>query len=266
LSRSLVPSCSQFVTETSKSKAIDDTTFQGTYKLSHSWVTVSTTVQTNNTKCVFKGILIGVSGLKISETHFLNILHTCQTADILISHPSVTKRGLLKARFPSLMKIQLLISIPALAQWPMRVNQKVKAIFKLCSNRDREELAHCQWQCLLKSSAICTTALCLQSSGSNEGENMDAPVQDCTIREQRGVMQFLWAEGVKPVEIHLHTLVPYGLSTMSQRKVYEWVERFKLGQTCVTDEGGSGRPSTSHTSRAAKKLLLRRNTETSRAI
>ena len=35
-----------------------------------------------------------------------------------------------------------------------------------------------------------------------EGENMDAPLQDCTTEEQRGVVQFLWAEGVKPVEIH----------------------------------------------------------------
>ena len=32
---------------------------------------------------------------------------------------------------------------------------------------------------------------------------------------------------------------------MSQRKVYEWVERFKSGRTRVTDEGRSGRPSTS---------------------
>src|SRR5215510_3232721 len=31
---------------------------------------------------------------------------------------------------------------------------------------------------------------------------MDAPLQDCTIEEQRGVVRFLWAEGVKPVEIH----------------------------------------------------------------
>jgi hypothetical protein len=39
----------------------------------------------------------------------------------------------------------------------------------------------------------------------------------------------------------------YGQSTMSQRKVYEWVERFKSGRTRVTDEGRSGRPSTSLT-------------------
>ena len=48
---------------------------------------------------------------------------------------------------------------------------------------------------------MCSTALCLQSSGINEGENMDALLQDCTIEEQRGVVRLLWAEGVKPVEI-----------------------------------------------------------------
>jgi len=52
----------------SKSKAIDYTSFQGIYKLSHCWVIVRTTVQTNNTKCVLKGILIEVSGLKVLET------------------------------------------------------------------------------------------------------------------------------------------------------------------------------------------------------
>jgi len=104
----------------------------------------------------------------------------------------------------------------------MRVNQKVKAIFKLRGNRDRKELAHC---------AILTMPVeefshvqySLQSSGSNEGENMDPPLQDCTIKKQRGVVQFLWAEGVKPVEIHRLMLAQYGQSAMSERKVYEWV-------------------------------------------
>jgi len=58
---------------------------------------------------------------------------------------------------------------------------------------------------------------------------MDAPLQDCTIEEDHGIMQFLWAEGVKPVEIHRGLLAQYGQSTMSQQKVYEWVERFKSG-------------------------------------
>ena len=63
---------------------------------------------------------------------------------------------------------------------------------------------------------MCSTALCLQSSGSNEGKNMDIPLQDCTTKEQTGVVRFLWAEGVKTVEIHHHMLAEYGQSTMSQ--------------------------------------------------
>jgi len=77
---------------------------------------------------------------------------------------------------------------------------------------------------------MCSTALCLQPIGSNKGGNMDTPLQDCTIEEQCGVVRFLWAEGVKPVEIHRRMLAQYGQSTMCQRKVYEWMEeRFKSG-------------------------------------
>jgi len=76
---------------------------------------------------------------------------------------------------------------------------------------------------------------------------MDAPLQDCTIEEQHGLLRFRWAEGVKPVEIHRRMLAQYVQSTMSQRKVYEWVERFKSGRSRVTDEGRSCRPSTSRT-------------------
>jgi len=76
---------------------------------------------------------------------------------------------------------------------------------------------------------------------------MEPPLQDCTIEEQRGVVRFLCAEEVKPVEIHRRMLAQYGQSTKSQGKVYEWVERFKSGRTRVTDEGHSGWPSTSRT-------------------
>ena len=74
----------------------------------------------------------------------------------------------------------------------------------LCGNWDREELAHCAVLTMpVEVFSHCSTALCLQSSGSNEGENVDTPLQNCTIKEQRGVVWFLWAEGVKPVEIHI---------------------------------------------------------------
>ena len=92
---------------------------------------------------------------------------------------------------------------------------------------------------------------------------MDTPLQDCTI-EERGIVQFLWAEGVKPVEIHCRMLAQYGQSIMSQRKVYEWVEMFRSGRTCVIDEGRSGRSTTSCTQdhKSRRKLFLRKNTET----
>jgi len=45
---------------------------------------------------------------------------------------------------------------------------------------------------------------------------MDAPLQDRTIEEQHGVVRFVWAEGVKPVEIDRRMLDQCGQSTMSQ--------------------------------------------------
>ena len=80
---------------------------------------------------------------------------------------------------------------------------------------------------------------------------MDPPLQDCTIEAQRGEVRFLRAEGVKPVEIHHRMLAQYGQSTMSQRKVYEWVEGLKSSRTRVTDEGRSGQPSASRSRKAS---------------
>jgi len=117
---------------------------------------------------------------------------------------------------------------------------------------------------------------------------MDVPLQDCTIEEERGVVRFIWAEGVKTLEIHRRMLAQYGQNTMRQRKVYEWVERFnplnaelnpichllvllgahhilhvsrkrvKSGRTHVTDEGRSGRPSTSRSRKASSPQEYRK--------
>jgi transposase len=74
---------------------------------------------------------------------------------------------------------------------------------------------------------------------------MAAPLSNCTIEEQQTVVHFPWAEGVKSVEIHRQMLAQYGAHTMHQRKMYEWIERFKEGRISVTDESRSGRPATS---------------------
>ena len=98
----------------------------------------------------------------------------------------------------------------------MRVNQKVKAISKLCGNRDREKLAHCAVLTMPVEEFSHVEYSALPSvEWQQRGQNMDAPLQDCTI-EERGIVQFLWAEGAKPVEIHCHMLAQYGQSTSSQ--------------------------------------------------
>jgi hypothetical protein len=49
---------------------------------------------------------------------------------------------------------------------------------------------------------------------SNGGRSMAAPLSDCIVKRQRTVVRFLWAEGVKYVEIHRWMLAQYGARTM----------------------------------------------------
>jgi hypothetical protein len=65
---------------------------------------------------------------------------------------------------------------------------------------------------------------------------MAAPLSDCTIEEQRTVVRFLWTEGVTSEDIYCQMLARHGAHTMHQRKIYEWIERFKEGRTSVMDE------------------------------
>jgi hypothetical protein len=69
-----------------------------------------------------------------------------------------------------------------------------------------------------------------QSISCRQCVNMDAPISKCTISERRAVMRFLWSEEIKPSGIHRRMLVQYGDKCIGQRKVYEWVERFKNGR------------------------------------
>ena len=96
------------------------------------------------------------------------------------------------------------------------MNQQVKAIFKLCGNREREELAHCAVLTVPveEFGHVQYSALPSVEQQQRGHKTWDAPLQDCTI-EERDVVRFLWA-GVKPVEIHRRMLAQYGQSTMSQ--------------------------------------------------
>jgi hypothetical protein len=50
---------------------------------------------------------------------------------------------------------------------------------------------------------------------------MEAPLSESNISEQRAVIRSLWAERIKPSEIHRRMLVLYGDKWIGQSKVYE---------------------------------------------
>jgi hypothetical protein len=83
---------------------------------------------------------------------------------------------------------------------------------------------------------------------------MSAPLSDCTIEEQHAIVHFMWAEEVKSAELHCWILAQYGARTMLQRKIYEWIERFKEGRTSVMDESRPGHPSTSRTDQHIQRV------------
>jgi hypothetical protein len=90
---------------------------------------------------------------------------------------------------------------------------------------------------------------------------MDAPLSICTKEEMRGVIRFLFAEGVKPVEIIRRMQTQYGDSCLSRSKIYEWIDHFKKGRTSVCDEERSGRLSTSRTENSIQAVgrMVREN-------
>ena len=71
---------------------------------------------------------------------------------------------------------------------------------------------------------------------------MSARLSVCTKEEQRSVIRFLWAEGVKGAEIYARLSTQYGDKALPRQSVYEWIEMFKNGRTSVMDAERSGRP------------------------
>ena len=76
---------------------------------------------------------------------------------------------------------------------------------------------------------------------------MSVRLSVCTKEEQRSVIRFLWAEGVKGAEIHARLRTQYGDNALPRRSIHEWIEMFKNGRTSVIDAERSGQPSTSTT-------------------
>ena len=77
--------------------------------------------------------------------------------------------------------------------------------------------------------------------------NMLVRLSVCTREEQRSVIRFLWAEGVKGAEIHACLCTQHRNNTLPRRSIYEWIEMFENGRTSVMDAERLGRPWTSTT-------------------
>jgi hypothetical protein len=58
---------------------------------------------------------------------------------------------------------------------------------------------------------------------------MEAPLSIRT-KQMRGVIRFLFAEGVKPVEIIHGMQAQYSDNCLSRSKIYEWIDHFKKGK------------------------------------
>ena len=96
---------------------------------------------------------------------------------------------------------------------------------------------------------------------------MSARLSVCTKEEQRSVIRFLWAEGVKGAEIHACLCTQYEDNTLPRRSVYVWIEMFKNGRTSVMNAESSGWPSTSTTDEKleeARAIILRQKSENRR--
>ena len=88
---------------------------------------------------------------------------------------------------------------------------------------------------------------------------MAAPLEDATHEEQRAVIRFLAAEGVKPSEVYRRMSAQYGSGRLNQRNAYKWMEIFKEGCTSTKDEPRQGRPSKVNTpekQQAVNDLIL----------
>jgi hypothetical protein len=72
-------------------------------------------------------------------------------------------------------------------------------------------------------------------------------IVDFTKEEMRGVIRFLFVEGIKTVEITFRMQAQYGDNCLLRSKICELIDHFKKGRASVCDEERSERPSTSWT-------------------
>lgn len=60
-------------------------------------------------------------------------------------------------------------------------------------------------------------------------------------KEQRAVIRFFWAKGLKPTEILTEMLPVYGQKCLSRPMIHRWCSNFSEGRESLIDEQRPGR-------------------------
>jgi histone-lysine N-methyltransferase SETMAR len=61
-------------------------------------------------------------------------------------------------------------------------------------------------------------------------------------KEQRAVIRFFWAKGLKPTQILTEMLPVYGQKCVPRSTIHRWCDKFARGRRSLVDEKRSGRP------------------------
>jgi hypothetical protein len=69
---------------------------------------------------------------------------------------------------------------------------------------------------------------------------MAAVLKECTSKEQRSVVRFLWAEGLNAKDIYKEMFPVYGEKCLSRKMVHSWVANVSLMTKRLKRRRGSG--------------------------
>jgi hypothetical protein len=69
---------------------------------------------------------------------------------------------------------------------------------------------------------------------------MATVLQECTTKEQRSVVHFLWSKGLNAKDIHKEMFPVYGGKCLSHKEVQNLVEKFSQRHSTVADDAQPG--------------------------
>jgi transposase-like protein len=65
---------------------------------------------------------------------------------------------------------------------------------------------------------------------------MATVLEECLTEEQRSVVRFLWAKGLRAKDVHKEMFLVYSGKCLSHKTVHNWVEEFSQWCSKVADD------------------------------